>query len=73
MNHRIETNVIFQSAADIEKVRKTLLHKIEEKELGSNVFMTFLPVGSPIAVEINGNGALLRDVAFSLDVAGMLD
>ena len=72
MIHRIETNVPFKSAESIEQVYNVLRRKLEQ-----NVLVAFVtvcaPTGSKLVVQIDGNGALLRDAAFALDVAGMLD
>ena len=71
MKHRIETNVPARNVTDIERVRAVVLRKVEDDQMG-NVYVCS-PTGSNIVVEITGNGALLRDAAFALDVAGMLD
>lgn len=72
MQHRIETSVIFDTCADIEQVKSLLWAKIEEMH-HHRIALIFVPVGSPIVVEVTGNGALLRDVVYALDTAGMLD
>lgn len=72
MIHRIETNVPFKSATDIENVYNVLRRKVEQ-----DVLVTFIkvctPTGSNLVVQIEGNGAMLRDAAFALDCEGMLD
>jgi hypothetical protein len=68
MEHRIETNV---EGKDIENVRLVLRRKMDASDLIK--VTVFWPTGSNVTLIVKGNGAFLRDVAFALDVAGMLD
>jgi hypothetical protein len=72
MKHFIETNVEFKNAVDVEAIYKVLGRKVEASLFGADVVVT-APKGKNLTVMVVGNGALLRDACFALDVAGMLD
>ncbi len=72
MKHRIETNIIFNTPKDIERVRRGLTRSLDDLEM-RDVAFPFVAVGSVVVVELDGNGALLRNAALGLDISGMLD
>lgn len=71
MQHCIETNVTAGTQIGTEDVRRVLTRKVDEKDMA--LIDVSWNKNFNVVVTIRGNGALLRDACFALDVAGMLD